>query len=155
MRRLIAALESDLPALEKETRLVLELTYFFDFEGYIQLQPGEPQGSPWAVRRVEDYLRANFRERLTLDELAAVACLSKYHLVRLFEKALRTSPHAYQTMLRINFAKRELRRGRSAPITAIAQEAGFYDQSHFVKAFKQYSGTTPLDYRRAADWVPD
>jgi AraC-like DNA-binding protein len=148
-RQFIAALETDLPALEKETRLIVELGYFFDFESYFQIPASQSGGDLRTVRRAEEYLRANFREKISLDQLAAEAGLSKYHLVRLFEKTLQTSPHAYQTMLRINFAKEELRRRRAASITAIAQEAGFYDQSHFVKAFKQYSGTTPIGYRRA------
>ena len=52
----------------------------------------------------------------------------------------------YQMVLRINFAKREL--GNRKEPAEVAQEAGFYDQSHFSKAFKSYTGITPEKYQK-------
>jgi len=50
--------------------------------------------------------------------------------------------------VRIEFARRELA-GSSASLSAIAAEAGFCDQSHFSRLFKQYTGVTPAEYRLA------
>ncbi len=144
--RLFDLLRKEKYELEKEAFLITELTHFFDFENYFQQKP---YLLVWknSMQIVRDYLEANFLEKISLDELASISGLSKYHLLRNFKKTYLTSPHAYQTMLRINYAKQMLKENSSEPITTIAQEAGFYDQSHFIKTFKLYYGTTPWGYR--------
>ncbi|WP_221469543.1 helix-turn-helix domain-containing protein [Cohnella nanjingensis] len=57
-------------------------------------------------------------------------------------------PHAYQSLLRVNYAQTQLARRR--PIAEAAAEAGFYDQSHFTKAFAGFVGATPLKYAASA-----
>lgn len=145
--RLLQLLRADLSAIEKETRLITELHYFFNFESYFKQEPNTLAVNPQAMQRVLDYIHHNYLEKISLDDLAAQAGLNKYHLLHCFQKAYKTSPHAYQTMLRVNYAKNELQKRQHEPITVIAQDAGFFDQSHFIKTFKQYLGTTPLDYR--------
>lgn len=112
-------------------------------------------GEPWAagggeqarVRLIRDYLQANFAGGVTLADLEAVSGLSKYYVIRLFRRQYGVPPHVYQTMLRINFARKELRRRRD--LAAVAQDAGFYDQSHFTKTFRSQVGVTPEAYQRA------
>jgi AraC-like DNA-binding protein len=145
--RLFEHLQENLPEIQKETHLITELQYFFDFESYFKQKPGSVMTNPRAMQRVQHFLQENYLEKISLDDLAEIAGLNKYHLLHCFRNAYQITPHAYQTMLRINFAKEQLQKRQDEPITAIAQDAGFYDQSHFVKAFKQYLGTTPLDYR--------
>lgn len=96
------------------------------------------------VKLVSDYLHEHFKERITLEELEAVAGVSKFHLLHLFKKDRQLPPHTYQNLLRINFAKKELCKHR--PIADIALEAGFCDQSHFTKVFFHYVGVTPQKY---------
>ncbi len=146
VKALFAVLQSEQSALEKESVLIAELNHFLNLETYWQLRNQEA-AEPESLNRVAEYLRANYRDGVTLDQLAAVAGVSKYQLLRLFKKVYRTPPHAFQMMLRINFAKEELRTKPERPVLAIAQDAGFFDQSHFVKTFKQYAGTTPVAYR--------
>jgi AraC-type DNA-binding domain-containing proteins len=145
--RLFRWLRDDLPGLQKETQLITELQHFFDFESYFQQKPNSKLLNPQLMQMVKDYLQSNYLEKISLDDLAGIAGLNKYHLLHCFKTMYKTTPHAYQTMLRINFAKEQLQKKRNEPITAIAQNAGFFDQSHFVKAFKQYLGITPLEYR--------
>lgn len=145
--RLFRMLRSDLPALQKETALIMELTFFFDFETYFQQREFAPRPEPGAVQSAHQYLQANFLDKISLDDLAAVSGLSKYHLLRYYKKVYRTAPHSHQTMLRLNYAKQKVKEPAGESITRIAQEAGFFDQSHFVKAFKQYYGVSPFDYR--------
>jgi len=96
------------------------------------------------VARVREYLHDRFTEKITLEELEKAAGISKFHLIRLFKKANHVPPHAYQNLLRINHAKAELAKRR--PIAEIAVETGYYDQSHFVRAFTKIVGATPQQY---------
>lgn len=61
-----------------------------------------------------------------------------------YKKGTHLPPHAYQNLLRINHAKKELKKRRS--IAEIAVDAGYYDQSHFIKAFAKIVGATPQAY---------
>jgi AraC-like DNA-binding protein len=98
------------------------------------------------LKVIKEYLHSNFCERITLDDLERVSGINKFHLIRLFKDEFGIPPHMYQTLLRINYAKRQLRKQRQ--ITEVALEAGFYDQSHFHKVFKSHTGITPEKYEK-------
>jgi len=96
------------------------------------------------IGRIREYLQAHYTERVTLEELEKAVGISRFHLIRLFKKGTHLPPHAYQNLLRINHAKVELAKRR--PIADIAVETGFYDQSHFSRAFVRIVGVTPQRY---------
>lgn len=91
-----------------------------------------------------DYLHAHYANDVSLNELAAIAGLSRFHFCRVFRRATGLSPSAYQTQLRIAAAKRQLANG--TPISTVASTLGFYDQSHFGWHFKRQVGVTPGAY---------
>jgi AraC-like DNA-binding protein len=93
------------------------------------------------VRRVKEYLKSRYVENVMLEELARVANLSPFHLVRVFRKEVGLPPHAYQTRLRLDHAKRLLANGAS--IREAALKAGFFDQSHFTNHFRKVFGYPP------------
>ena len=99
---------------------------------------------PHAIRRVVEYLEYSPSEKVTLDELARVARLSKYHLVRAFKREVGLTPHAYHVRIRVLRAMRLLRDGRS--ISAAAFASGFAAQSHLHRHFKRILGITPGQY---------
>ncbi|MCX7711269.1 MAG: AraC family transcriptional regulator [Clostridia bacterium] len=133
-----------LSGIEKESFLLSELNYFLDLDAYLNENTRGLHDDKQTMKLINNFLNDNYLEKITLDDLCRISGLSKYYLIRAFENSYRLSPHAYLTMLRINHAKKELRKNRQ--ITDVAMEAGFYDQSHFVKVFRQYSGTTPIKY---------
>ncbi|MEL7352120.1 MAG: AraC family transcriptional regulator [Cyanobacteria bacterium P01_A01_bin.116] len=97
-----------------------------------------------AVIVAQDYLRSHYRDDISLDQLATLSGLSRFHFCRLFHQQVGVSASTYQTHLRLAQAKRLLANGREIIDTAIA--TGFYDQSHFGKYFKRHVGTTPARY---------
>jgi AraC-like DNA-binding protein len=97
-----------------------------------------------AILTAREYLDAHYAEQISLDELARVAGVSKYHLCRKFGETVGVSPHVYQYQLRLNCAKKMLVEKRD--ISDIALELGFYDQSHFGRYFKKFVGATPRAY---------
>jgi AraC-like DNA-binding protein len=94
-----------------------------------------------AVKRVKDCLESRYVENLTLEELARIANLSPFHLIRVFRKEVGLPPHAYQTRLRLNHAKALL--AQDATIGEAALGAGFFDQSHFTNHFRKVFGYPP------------
>jgi AraC-like DNA-binding protein len=118
----------------------------------IQSHAGEdapmPRGdrAAQAIRRVQSHLQLHATECVALDELAALACVSKSYLVRTFHRAVGLPPHSYQVQLRIARAARLIAMGAS--LSRAAFDAGFSDQSHLSRKFKSAYGLTPLGFAR-------
>ncbi|WP_394824846.1 helix-turn-helix domain-containing protein [Pendulispora albinea] len=98
------------------------------------------------VRTIKEHLDACYREEVPLDELAALAGMKKFAMVRAFTAEVGFPPHSYQTLLRVHHARRLLLAGQSAGATATA--VGFVDQSHLTRHFKRIEGITPGEYSR-------
>jgi AraC-like DNA-binding protein len=101
---------------------------------------------PVGVFRTRDYLREHAVTPVTLDELASVAALSKFYLIRAFQHAFGLTPHSYQMQLRLARARRLLAEGR--PLSHVTYDAGFADQSHLTRRFAAFYGLTPARYAR-------
>ncbi|MFC3552282.1 AraC family ligand binding domain-containing protein [Lysobacter cavernae] len=95
---------------------------------------------------VLDYLRAHLAQRLTLDELAAVAGLSPFHFLRSFRAHYHATPQQMLMALRLFDAKRRLAAGE-AP-AQVAAATGLSDQAHLTRAFARRYGVTPARYRQ-------
>lgn len=94
------------------------------------------------------YLEQRFREHVKLSELAEFCELSSTHVHRLFQKLLRMSPAEYLLALRLQEARRLLAT-TDQPLSVIAFDTGFFDQSHFTKRFRKITGMTPTQYRKS------
>ena len=108
------------------------------------LDSGEPLRAE--VKAVCDFLASHATEQISLDQLGAVAGLSKYHLLRAFTRETGITPYSYLETIRIDRAKTLLKQGVTPAEAALC--AGFSDQSHFTNAFKRFIGLTPGQYRR-------
>lgn len=100
-----------------------------------------------SMRQAIQCMRDTPGSRLALEDLAAVAGLSKYHFVRCFKKATGLTPLQYHMQLRLSESRRLLRNGVHPG--EVAETVGFYDQSHFITAFRRVMGVTPNTYWRA------
>jgi len=100
-----------------------------------------------AVRRARGHLYERWDQRVTLAELAAVAGLSRFELVRRFGEQNGVSPHAFQTNLRVDRARGLLAAGESP--AAVAAACGFADQPHLTRVFKRAVGVSPGRYAHA------
>jgi AraC-like DNA-binding protein len=97
------------------------------------------------IMRARELLNDRAGDELSLAELANVAGVSRYHLIRLFHKQYGLTPFAYQRNLRVQRAREHLARGGS--IASAAAAAGFADQSHLGRSFLSVMGVTPGQYR--------
>jgi AraC family transcriptional regulator len=101
------------------------------------------------VQRAIDFMHARLDEDISLEALAAVACVSPFHFARVFRATLGIPPHRYLADLRIERAKLQLAQG-VMPLAQVAQSALFATQANFSRAFRKATGMTPGEYRSAA-----
>jgi AraC family transcriptional regulator len=100
------------------------------------------------LSRVLDYIEANLEGDLTIDHLASIACLSRFHFARAFKAGIGQAPHQYVSAKRLERAKGLLMRGDQS-LVDIALALNFSCQANFTRAFRQVTGQSPGQYRRS------
>lgn len=98
------------------------------------------------LHRIERYVHANLDADLSLDDLAQVVGLSKYHFSRRFKRRTGQSPYQFVIYERVRTARRRLRETTHS-LARIALNIGFNSQSHFTRTFKRHVGLPPGRYR--------
>ncbi len=142
--RMMENLKSNASPLEKEESIVAVFEQALSGEKRICDMSCKKEQPKIVI--IREYLRSCFLEKVTLNQLERISGLNKFYIIRLFKDLFKISPHTYQTLLRVNYAKKEL--GKHRQLAEVALEAGFYDQSHFIKVFKNYMGITPDKYQK-------
>lgn len=99
------------------------------------------------IDRAVTYIREHFRQRISVEELAALVHLSPRQLHRKFVETFGSSPQVFIMKLRIQAACEMLQR-EDALIADVARDLGFCDQSSFTHHFHKHVGLTPLKYVR-------
>ncbi len=143
LRQLHRVLENSPVTLAHQTELAATLGGFVRTFG-AAAQAESPQPEPQAIKRLKDYLRANFQRNVRIEELIGLTGWSRAYLIRAFHQQTGLPPHAYLLQVRVEHAKRLLAEGQ--PLSRVAQEAGFADQSHLNRCFKSLTGVTPRQY---------
>lgn len=110
---------------------------------------GEEHGQPAWLKRARGILHDRADQPITLSEIAREVGVHPAHLARTFRRFYHRSLGAYLRGLRIDRASRALTE-RTASISEVALQAGFYDQSHFTRVFKQHTGVTPAQFRASS-----
>lgn len=98
-----------------------------------------------SIEPVLAHIVAHFAEPLSLEDLAALTGLSIWRFATVFRERVGVSPGRYISLLRVRHAQALLREGM--PAARAASEAGFYDQSHLSRRFKQLCGMTPGEFQ--------
>ncbi|MDU3155230.1 MAG: MDR efflux pump AcrAB transcriptional activator RobA [Hafnia alvei] len=103
------------------------------------------------IRDLLSWLEGHLDQPLSLDNVAAKAGYSKWHLQRMFKEVTGQAIGAYIRARRLSKAAVALRL-TSRPILDIALQYRFDSQQTFTRAFKKQFNQTPALYRRAEDW---
>ena len=102
--------------------------------------------APRVLRRLHDHIDANIDQRISVEALARLANLSVCYFVRAFKQSVGVTPHGYLIRKRVERTM-ELLAGTDLSLSEIALAAGFADQSHCARRFRQHVGMSPRDYR--------
>ena len=98
------------------------------------------------LRRARDHIDRHYRSSLDLNELAAVAGVSKFHFARCFTATYGETPIRYLTRRRIERAQ-DLLRSANLTVTEVCMAVGFSSLGSFSSRFAQLVGETPTGYR--------
>ena len=100
------------------------------------------------VSAATDYLLTHYDEPVNLQQLADVACLAKFHFLRMFVAVHQVTPMEYLRCKRVAVASRLLK-SDGASLGIVARQVGVADRSTLLRLFIDYRGTTPDQYRRS------
>jgi AraC-like DNA-binding protein len=115
-----------------------------DFEGLTaknKLVPDE------RIQKAKNYIKKNFNSPLSLQVIADIACVSKYHFCKLFRNIEGITFKEYVNGIRIQKAA-ELLQSSNDSVEQIAYEVGFDSQSYFTGLFKSWAHITPSQFRK-------
>ena len=98
---------------------------------------------------VREWIEDNFSRTLSLDELASIAAMNHQHFLRLFSKVFLKTPHQYIIDRRIAEA-RQLLLDPGMAVADVCLAIGWDSLSTFTQLFKQRTGMTPGEYRKAS-----
>ena len=99
------------------------------------------------LERVINYIKANLTQDISISDLAILTSTSKSHFSRCFKRSVGIPPYQYLMQQRIERAKQLLKQ-QAVPISDIALECGFANQTHLTKVFRQMTGITPKAYQK-------
>ena len=145
----LARAEEELDGIRREDslpRLHLRLTRLLTF---LLEKPGREIAQAGALDAVLHCIGQRFDEPLTVAQMAEMAALSPWHFLRVFQKEMGMTPHAYLLQVRVNAARFYVSSG-SLPLREIAWRCGFESASALCKAFRRVTGQTPGAYRQSA-----
>lgn len=96
------------------------------------------------IKTIADQMSSHPEQEKPVERLAADIFVSKYYFIRKFKSSTGMTPHQFRIQNRIRKAQRLLDGEKT--IGGIAAEMGFYDQSHFDRAFRKIVGISPAEY---------
>ncbi|WP_411379956.1 AraC family transcriptional regulator [Pseudomonas sp. MPB26] len=128
--------------LQKQSALV---SYFTEVQQRLNPSDTPMREVNHKLERAAQYIREHCTQALKLEDICLAAELSPSYLIRAFKQYYGLTPHAFLVNQRIQFARAQLRQGEL--IADVALAAGFADQAHFQRTFKQHFAATPGQYR--------
>ncbi|HET7809804.1 MAG TPA: AraC family transcriptional regulator [Steroidobacteraceae bacterium] len=103
--------------------------------------------------RVLAHIEARSESAVSIDELADVAAFSRHHFHRQFSGYLGMSTYKYVQFMRMRRASWRLAFRPGLSVQEISLATGYEAPEAFARAFRQFSGQSPSEFRAAPDWA--
>ena len=107
---------------------------------------GQKEHEDEPIRKVQEFIEANFQRRITIEELASMSFLGRRHFERRFKKATFNTALEYIQRVKIEAAKMSLESSRDN-VNEVMFSVGYSDTKAFRSMFKNITGLSPLEYR--------
>lgn len=135
---------------DRETAILVSKYFLLDIGHRSQSQfvifQGQKDHSDEEVLKAQEYIEANFQDKITVDELCDMLGVGRRTFERRFKKATSNTIVEYIQRVKIEAAKKELETGRKT-VNEVMYDAGYTDAKAFRDVFKKITGMSPVDYR--------
>ena len=119
----------------------------FELSSSMREKKGGYNKSNDKIKLMMIYIHEHYREKISIQELAATAYLSERECYRVFHDCLHMTPVEYITSYRLQVACQMLAKSQET-VTFISHECGLGSSSYFGKVFREYAHCSPIEYRR-------
>jgi AraC-like DNA-binding protein len=154
LRRLIVFLSGQLnsspvplpPLVLRELQQAITLSFLTTYpHNYSRfMDNGGPAAAPRHVRLIEDYIKANWKQPITMDQLMSLTDISARGIFKAFQRSRGYSPMAFAKRVRIEHARDMLADAdATTSVTAVAFACGFANLGHFAKDYREIFGEKP------------
>lgn len=110
---------------------------------------GRDAASPYLTEALRIIRQTN--GRVSITDLAGRVFISPRQLERAFKQSLGLSPKRYMRIARLNEVNRQLEKGRIMNLTGVAYDCGYTDQAHFIRDFRNFTGSAPGVFLRGRE----
>lgn len=117
-----------------------------DSQAAFAMFKGQKNHNDEEIKKVQEYIEKNIAEKMTVDELAAIAATGRRSFERRFRLATNNSVLEYIQRVKIEAAKRQFESSRKN-INEVMYNVGYTDTKAFRDLFKKITGLTPIEYR--------
>jgi transcriptional regulator GlxA family with amidase domain len=107
---------------------------------------GQKKHEDESIKKAQEFIEANFTEKISVEELAVKFAIGKRHFERRFKKATSNTPAEYIQRVKMEAAKKKLETGRKN-VNEVMYEVGYSDTKTFRMVFKKVTGLLPMEYR--------
>jgi AraC family transcriptional regulator len=147
-----ARVRAEVRERDSTSKLAIDGALLLMVADLVRLQEDSARRQPRWLRTVDDALESSLASHVaevpSVEELAAIAGVHPTHLLRTFRRHHGATISNYVRQRRVELARAAVAKGEQ-PLSAIALDAGFADQSHFTRVFRQAFGETPGQYARS------
>jgi transcriptional regulator GlxA family with amidase domain len=123
-----------------------QIDYERKSQSHFAIFRGQKDHEDDAIKQAQQYIEHNFREKITVDELAAILTIGRRNLERRFKKATSNTVVEYIQRVKVEAAKMSLESSREN-VNEVMYNVGYTDPKAFRITFKKITGLSPLQYR--------
>ncbi|MCZ4225412.1 GlxA family transcriptional regulator [Pedobacter rhodius] len=108
---------------------------------------GQKKHEDEPVKRAQEFIEQNYKEKLSVEELADRFAIGRRHFERRFKKATNNTPSEYIQRVKVEAAKKQLENS-SKNVNEVMYDVGYLDSKSFRAVFKKFTGLSPADYKQ-------
>jgi transcriptional regulator GlxA family with amidase domain len=134
-----------------EAALWLSKMYAIDMDrsgqAHFAVFAGQHQHEDAEIMKTQLYIEKHYAEDISVDQVAAEACMGRRNFIRRFKSATKNTPLEYLQRVRVEAAKKAFEMNEH-PISTIMYNTGYKDVKSFRMIFKRITGLSPQEYRK-------
>lgn len=134
----------------REVAIIIAKSFMIDIDKKSQspfiMFKGQKAHEDNAIKKAQDFIEANYQDKITVDQLATMFALSRRNFERRFKKATANTILEYIHRVKIEAAKQSLESSREN-VNEVMHNVGYSDPKAFRVTFKKITGLSPIEYR--------